>query len=62
MASRIVVFPLPVSPLIRNRAESAYSGEVKSIECSPFSEFMFLNLKLSIFIIPPPPLVVGESP
>ena len=51
IASRIVVLPAPVGPVIANRPFSANGDWVKSSFQRPFKEFRFSNSRLKIFIL-----------
>ena len=51
MASRIVLFPAPVDPVMAKSPALASSGDSKSMLKLPLSELMLLKLSFSIFMV-----------
>jgi hypothetical protein len=50
MASKIVVLPAPVGPVIANKPDSRNGDSSKRISCVPFREFKFRKRILTIFM------------
>jgi hypothetical protein len=58
MASKIVVLPDPLGPVMANRPASRSGGRLKWSSHSPFNEFIFLNRRVNIFIVLTYPVVM----